>query len=189
MERRFFDLSSDEYVKGRWYLGDPTYVNGGVVEDVWRFSDGLPVSLSENLRVPVRTSGTALDIEFAGAGLVPIVSSRVASIFRELAPDDVQLFPIDVEGAEGAWFLLNVAKQLRCIDDEASEEVQLRTAEDYEERIGEYCSVIGLRIDKSKVGSARVFRLWGWRVPLIVDEEVKNALEANGILGGRFDEV
>ncbi|WP_425537604.1 imm11 family protein [Myxococcus fulvus] len=73
--------------------------------------------------------------------------------------------------------------------DEASEEVQLRTAEDHEDRIGEYGSVIGLRIDKSKVGAEKVFRLWGWRVPLIVDEEVKDALEANGIQGGRFDEV
>ncbi|MCK8501800.1 hypothetical protein M0222_28940 [Myxococcus fulvus] len=46
-----------------------------------------------------------------------------------------------------------------------------------------------MRIDKSKVGAEKVFRLWGWRVPLIVDEEVKDALEANGIQGGRFDEV
>ncbi|WP_426734637.1 imm11 family protein [Myxococcus faecalis] len=189
MERRFFDLSSDEYVKGRWYLGDPVRLDGGEVEDVWRFSDGVPVELSERLRVPVRTPGTALDIEFAGVGLVPIVSSRVASVFRELAPHDVQLFPVEVEGTSETWFLLNVARQLRCIDDEASEEVQLRTAEDHEDRIGEYGSVIGLRIDKSKVGAEKVFRLWGWRVPLIVDEEVKDALEANGIQGGRFDEV
>lgn len=48
---------------------------------------------------------------------------------------------------------------------------------------------MGLRIDKSKVGSARVFRPWGWNVVLIVDEEIKDALEANGIFGGKFEEV
>ncbi|MCE9670759.1 hypothetical protein LY474_23410 [Myxococcus stipitatus] len=189
MERRFFDLGPDEYVKGRWYLGDPTHGNGVELADVWRFSDGEPIDLSERLRVPVRQAGAALDIEFAGVGLTPIVSARVASVFRERAPNDVQLFPVDVDGESKPYFLLNVIRKIRCIDDEASEEVQLRTAEDYEDRIGEYCSVIGLRIDKSKVGTARVFRLWGWRVPLVVDEDIKDALEANGISGGRFDEV
>jgi len=46
-----------------------------------------------------------------------------------------------------------------------------------------------LRIDKSKVGDARVFRLWGWHPPIIVDEEIKEALERTGIVGGLFDEV
>lgn len=48
---------------------------------------------------------------------------------------------------------------------------------------------MGLRIDTSKVGDARVFRTWGWHSPIIVDEEIKDALEANGIFGGKFEEV
>ena len=189
MERRFFDLTTDEYVEGRWYLGDPVGLNGQEIEDIWRFSDGQPVEALEKLRVPLRRPGVALDIDFAGVGLAPVVSERVASVFREMAPDDVQLFPVEVEGAQGPYFLLNVVRKIRCVDDAASEEVQIRTAEEYSDRIGEYCSVIGLRIDKSKVDAARVFRLWGWRVPLVVDEEIKDALEANGVFGGRFDEV
>ncbi|QDE72035.1 hypothetical protein BHS09_36450 [Myxococcus xanthus] len=189
MERRFFDLGADEYVKGRWYLGDPTGMNGKEIEDVWQFADGNAVEIFERLRFPVRRPGVALDIDFAGVGLAPVVTERVASVFRELAPDDVQLFPVDVAGESRPYFLLNVARKIRCIDEEASEEVQIRTAEEYTDRIGEYCSVMGLRIDKSKVGAARVFRLWGWRVPLIVDEEIKDALEANGIFGGKFEEV
>ena len=77
-----------------------------------------------------------------------------------------------------------------CIDEKASAEVQVYSAEDGRpERAGEYRSVIGLRIDKSKVGDARVFRPWGWPPPVIVDEELKEALERTGMVGGRFDEV
>ncbi|ATB26849.1 hypothetical protein [Melittangium boletus] len=57
------------------------------------------------------------------------------------------------------------------------------------ERVGEYQVVSGLRIDKSKVEDARVFKLWGWRPALIVDGEIKLALEEAGSVGGYFEEV
>ena len=46
-----------------------------------------------------------------------------------------------------------------------------------------------LRIDKTKIGKARVFRPEGWEVVLIVSEEIKNALDALGTTGTAFDEV
>lgn len=189
MERRFFDLTIDVYVKGRRYLSEPTHADGTEVDDIWQFTEGQPIELHERLRIPIHRPGEPLDIDFAGAGGAPIVSERVASLFRELAPNDVQLFPVDVEGDSRPYFLLNAARTLRCIDDAASTEVQIRTADEYTERIGEYRAVHGLRIDKSKVGDARVFRTWGWHAPLIVEEDIKDALEANGIFGGRFEEV
>ncbi|WIG98734.1 DUF1629 domain-containing protein [Myxococcus sp. SDU36] len=189
MERRFFNLKMDVYVKGRWYLADPAEPDGREIEDFWRFRQGKPVELDRRLRVPISRPGASLDIEFAGAGATPILSERAASVFRSLAPGDIQLFPVDVEGDSRPYFLLNVARQICCVDEAASEEVQVRTAEEFEDRVGEYRSVIGLKIDKSKVGDARVFRTWGWSLPIIVDEEIKDALEANGILGGKFEEV
>ena len=46
-----------------------------------------------------------------------------------------------------------------------------------------------LRIDKRKVGNAKVFRPEGWEVALIVSEEIKNAIEDMGVTGARFEEV
>jgi hypothetical protein len=46
-----------------------------------------------------------------------------------------------------------------------------------------------LRIDKRKVGNAKVFRPEGWEVALIVSEEIKNAIEHMGVTGARFEEV
>ena len=58
------------------------------------------------------------------------------------------------------------------------------------DRVGEYHAISGLRIDPAKVGNARVFRLWGYSLPIIiVDEEVKSALEAKGCTGGLVTEV
>ncbi|QDE84463.1 imm11 family protein [Myxococcus xanthus] len=191
MERRFFELKADMYVKGRWYLSDPADSDGREIDDIWQFTEGRQVELSERLRIPIYRPGEPLDIEFAGSGNTPIVSERVATIFRDMAPDDVQLFPVTVDGRSEPYFLLNVARMIRCIDDAACREVQFFTADEelHAHRAGEYRYVAGLRIDKSKVGDARVFRLWGWYLPIILDEEIKDALEANGIFGGKFEEV
>ncbi|QRN96662.1 hypothetical protein JRI60_48055 [Archangium violaceum] len=190
MERRFFDLSIDVYVPGRWYLADPTNLAGIEIDDIWQFSNGRPVELRERLRIPIYRLGKPLDFTTAGAALTPILSARAASVFRALAPTDAQLFPVEVEGEAETYYLLNVARQIRCINDAACEEVQFYTAEGVQaHRAGEYRSVSGLRIDKSKVGDARVFRLWGWHPPIIVEGEIKEALERTGMVGGRFDEV
>ncbi|EPX61191.1 hypothetical protein D187_000974 [Cystobacter fuscus DSM 2262] len=190
MERRFFRLTIDVHVPGRWYLSDPTNLAGDEIDDIWQFTDGRPVEVRDRIRVPIFKPGEPIDIEFAGAAQTPIVSERVASVFREQAPQDVQLLPVEVEGEATPYYVLNVARELHCIDDAACKEVQFYTPKDGRpELVGEYRAVSGLRIDKSKVGDARVFRLWGWHPPIIVDGELKEALERTGIVGGLFDEV
>jgi hypothetical protein len=107
-----------------------------------------------------------------------------------MASGDVQLFPVKVDSQPEPYFLVNVARTVKCIDDGASEEVQYWTPEDGEpERVGEYRVIAGMRIDPSKVGDARVFRTWGWNVVLVVSEEVKKALERTGATGMKFTEV
>lgn len=191
MTKRYFDLRVDAYVRERWYLSEPTNLAGEEVDDIWAFIQGRPVEIAERLRIPIFRPGRPLDIDFAGAGQTPIVSARVASVFREIAANDVQLFPVEVEGQSEPYFLLNVAREVRCIDDAACREVQFFSADEelHADRAGQYRSVIGLRIDKSKVVNERVFRLWGYHVALIVDAEIKEALERAGITGGRFEEV
>jgi coenzyme F420-reducing hydrogenase beta subunit len=46
-----------------------------------------------------------------------------------------------------------------------------------------------LRIDKTRVGDAQVFRPEGWNVVLIVSERIKDALERMGATGTKFEEV
>lgn len=57
------------------------------------------------------------------------------------------------------------------------------------ERVGEYRLVSGMRIDPTKVGDAHIFRPWGYNVALIVSEDLKNAMEAVGITGTKFEPV
>jgi hypothetical protein len=190
MPKRFFALEVDVYVPGRWYLSEPTSLAGQEAEDIWQFLDGNPLALNEGMRIPVYRSGRPLDIDFAGAGQAPVVSARAAAVFQELAPDTVQLFPVEVEGQSAPYYLLNVARLVDAVDERACQRVERWGPEDGRpDRVGEFHVIEGLRIDASKAGSARVFRLWGYSLPIIVVEEVKTRLEEAGCLGGKFTEV
>jgi anthranilate phosphoribosyltransferase len=57
------------------------------------------------------------------------------------------------------------------------------------EKVGEYRYVHGMRIDPTRVGDARIFRTWGWRIALVVSEDLKRAIEEAGLTGARFVEV
>ncbi len=125
----------------------------------------------------------------AGAA-VPIVHEKVASILRRLAPNDVQLIPVNVESQPDEYCALNTLRVVRCIDDAACEEVQYWSDEDGQpELVGEYRVVAGLHIDPTKVDDAKIFRPWGWPVVLLVSEEVKTAFEEAGLSGSKFTDV
>src|SRR5690349_18510223 len=96
MPKRFFELSDEVELPHRWDLDTPRDSHGQQVDD-WQFRRGAPSDIRERLRIPVEIAGKPLDFTEAGIS-IPVVQVRVASIFAELAPEDVQLIPVDVEG-------------------------------------------------------------------------------------------
>ncbi|HZH14978.1 MAG TPA: DUF1629 domain-containing protein [Archangium sp.] len=186
---RYFRLKEDKQ-SVNWYLGDPLDETGQEVEDPYAFRAGRPVSVKGRLTIPVDEPGRRLEYCTAGLGMAPIVHVRVASLFTELAPNDVQLIPVDVQGQPDQYLILVATKLIRCIDDAASEEVRFWLPEHGQpERVGDYKSVSGLRIDPTKVGDAKVFRTRGWNLALIVSEDIKQALERARVTGAQFTEV
>ncbi len=186
---RYFKLSEDVYIPGRWELGTPTGARGQELGSPV-FLQGVPVDVEGSIRIPLYQPGKPLDFSLADAGAVPVVHPRVGALLAELAPNDVQLFPVEVETQQERYLLVNVIRIVKCIDDRASEEIAYWTEEDgLPEKVGTYFSVAGLRINPTQVGDAKVFRTWGWHIALIVSEEIKEALERIGVSGTTFTEV
>ena len=187
MPQQFFELADDVMVPHRWHLDTPRDPRGQEMHD-WLFRRGAPVHIQEQLTVPVEIAGKPLDFTEANVG-IPVVHVRVASLFAELAPNDVQLIPVAVEGMPDQYLILVATRLIRCIDEQASR-IRLWTHENgVPDMVGQYMSVRGLRIDKSRVGNAQVFRCEGWEGPLIVSGKIKDALEQLGATGPRFEEV
>lgn len=188
MSRRFFELHDDVQVPGRWHLDTPTDNKGREVRDPDRFRQGAPVQVKGRLKIPIEEPGRPLD--FTEAGLrIPVVHVKVAALFTELAPGDVQLIPVDIEGHPDQYLVLVATRLIRCIDEKASR-IQRWTAEDgIPEKVGQYASVRNLHIDRTRVGDAQVFRLEDWEVDIIVSAELKEGLERIQSSGVSFTEV
>lgn len=188
MSTRFFDLAEDVQ-PGSWSLGDPENERGEEVEDPWSFRAGRPVQSQGTLKVRVDEPGKALDFSTAGVGVTPVVHVRVAEIFKELAPHDVQFIPVQVESHPEQFLILVATKLIRCIDDGASKVQRWGLEDGLPEKVGQYYAVDDMRIDPSKVGDARVFRTEGWDIALIVSLDIKEALERAKVTGVKFTPV
>jgi hypothetical protein len=185
MAKQYFDLSDDLYIPGRWHLERPLDERGQEIQ-TWLFDQGEPVHVEGRIRIPINIPGKALDFSLLTSGPVPVVHARVAAVLAEMAPGDVQLIPVEVEGQAEPHFLLNITRVVKCIDDEASGQVRYVTPEhELPEQLGQYRFVFDMRIDPSKVGDAQVFRTWGW-LAMVVSEDIKAALERLGVTGTKF---
>jgi hypothetical protein len=185
---RYFKLMDDRRSGTRWHLGTPVDEQGKEL-DPWQFDEGRMLELGCVLRFPLDIPGMSLDFCWAAFSIL-VVNARFVGLFERLKVQDVQFIPARVEGHAEPYFILNPLRIIRCIDDARSEEVRYWKPEDGQpDKVGEYRVVAGMRIDPTKVGDARIFRPWGWRVALIISEDLKQALEQEGITGTRFVEV
>jgi hypothetical protein len=180
MSMRYFKLADDIEIIGRWELGTPVDSEGKQLGSSV-FLNGEPVDVNGQLHVPLSAQGTPLDFSLADVGAIPVVHEKVADVLARLARDDVQLIPVRVGSRPERYFLVNVTRLVKCIDDQASGRVRYWRPEDgFPERVGTYFSVSGMRIDTTRVGSAQMFRTWGWHIALIVSENIKAELERVG---------
>ncbi|WP_407940283.1 imm11 family protein [Myxococcus faecalis] len=154
------------------------------------FTDGRLLSDPGPILARVRHRGSPRAFVFAGVQRVPVVSEEVGQALKTLAPGDVQLFPVSVEDVDERFFIVNVVRVVDCIDEAGSTGVQHYAEDDpFPERAGEFRWISGLRILPEKTEGARAFMLKRFKHPIIVAEEVKEALERIGNLGVMFKRV
>jgi hypothetical protein len=185
---RYFELMDDRRAPSRWHLGSPVDEQGQEI-DFWLFTKGQVLDLGCVPRFPVDVPGHPLDYCWA-AFSIPVVNARVVQLFRRLEVREVQFIPVRVEGHDEPYFILNALRILRCIDDARCKRVEYwKPGDNRPDKLGEYKVVSGLHVDPSKVDDAHLFRPWGWRVALIISDELKQSLEGESITGTRFVEV
>ncbi|WP_199733916.1 MULTISPECIES: DUF1629 domain-containing protein [unclassified Corallococcus] len=188
MERQFYWVEMDDVPQ--WLIDTPTRDAGGAFEEPWMFADGRVLSDPGPLKAQISHPGISRAFVFSVIEKAPIVSEAVATIFRTLAPGDVQIFPVSIEGEADPFFVVNATKVIDCID-----EARCREVHHYDENDpspdypGEYNWIYGLRIDPANTEGAHVFRPKRFKTAFIVSEEVKNALEQVGNLGVSFERV
>jgi hypothetical protein len=161
-------------------------------------SDGEDVSLeltscrSHKRRVPIEVSvlegGEKVPFCLT-IDEVPIVTMSLGQAIETVAGDGVQRLPAKIAGRAGRQ-AINVLREVRCIDEGASEILKWSEADGRPEKVGKYRMITRLRIDPALVpGDAHMFRLQGWEVVVVVSETMKSAMEQAGCRGAAFEPI
>jgi len=138
------------------------------------------------------------DYSFTDINL-PIYSPRLCQLMGELKMEDIQYLPVRLKHKERGreiegYHIANYLRLIDCLDREHSE-YTIWTKENllfWERRsymLGTFRDVRKAVLDITRAGDARLFRLWGWEMMVIVREDVKTAIEDAGITGGRFTKL
>lgn len=186
---RYHELFFDSRIRDQWVLAEPVDQHGEEL-DPWCFFRGYPVELPETPRISLAAPGRALDFSFTTLS-IPIVHGRLVPLFERLGlQQQIQFLPVELLGQTEPYFIVNVLRVIRCIDDARSERVEYWRPEDgAPDRLGDYRLVRDLRIDPNQVGDADIFRPKGWSSVLLVSQRLKQALEEHQVGGIRFTEV
>lgn len=192
----YFQLAENLYApdgSDGWVLQGPFDEQGARLVDPWKYCNGQHldvVNLAESPTFRIaQPAGTQLEFNISPLG-TPVVTARVVRIFEQLAIQDVQFLPAKIASHPEPWFILNVTRVVRCIDDTRSRHVAYFGPEDGQpKKVGTYRAVHGMRIDPAKAEGARLFRTWGWILAIVVSRDIKEALEQEHVTGAKFIEV
>ncbi|WP_075207550.1 imm11 family protein [Archangium violaceum] len=192
----YFRLTQNVYTPDGahgWVFQGPFDKQGARLDDPWRYTDGKHLDVTDIDGSPTfriaQPAGSPLDFNISGLG-IPVIPERVVRIFERLGTKDVQFLPARVTSLAEPWFILNVTRVVRCIDDARCSEVMYWKPEDGQpKKVGTYRAVYDMRIDPTKTEGARIFRTWGWLVAIVVSQDIKEALEQEHISGAKFIEV
>jgi hypothetical protein len=192
----YFRLAENLYApdgSDGWVLEGPFDEQGAKLVDPWKYSNGQHLDVADLAKPPTfriaQPAGTPLEFNISALG-IPVVTARVAHLFEQLARQDVQFLPAKIASHPDPWFVLNVTRVVRCIDDTRSRHVAYFGPEDGQpKKIGTYQAVHGMRIDPAKAEGARIFRTWGWLIAIVISQDIKEALEQEHVTGAKFIEV
>jgi hypothetical protein len=186
-DMKYYRLADDIDFPDRWHLDGENF-------DSWVFE---PRQLAErgipsNLEVEAYLSGEPMDFTLSAVQGLPIVSTRMRKALGN--PQGVRFFDVEVRGdsRKERHSIMVVDATVDCVDESLSE-FEMYDADDpvYDYRTDEYEIFHKLVLDKAKANASGLgmFRLARCDLEIIVNGDVKRAIEEAGVTGTVFDEV
>jgi hypothetical protein len=158
---------------------------GGEISYPRPVSDSLRTTIDLPLRIAVKKGCDQLDFTFGPFNL-PVVSSRIAEHLEAHCKSYIQLLPLEIAGSNRRFEVLNVLCVIDAVDRQRSEISWRRDDSRSDTLQGSIGGIANLVLRDDIICESPIFRLKDWELPLIVDEELKHALETMHPAGIRF---
>lgn len=138
--------------------------------DIWAYSRGERSPRTERVPCLIDHEGIEADCDIDALSGTPIVSQRLADLLSEIAPDDIQLIPVELD-APGTWAIVNVLPIVDAIDYDNS--IISYHDTDNPTFAGKPRGIIRLIVKPALLGQHSIVRLKDWTVSIIVTEVLR----------------
>jgi hypothetical protein len=184
--KSIFQIHPDhEGYPDQWFLDEPVNMMGDEIDEREFTRAALYVGPLP-ARVPVYKAGRVLAFNLAAFDM-PVVSGGVAEALSRIAPHDVQMFSVEVDGMQERYHIVNALRSFDCLDEARSEFTRWKEEDGEADRIGQYHTIATIRIDPARTGNHHIFRIKNWHVALLVSGAVKDKLAPIPGLGIVFE--
>lgn len=170
-----------------WHLSEPLDEHGALL-DPCDFIEGVPYRGTRPVCVRMTHPGEPLAFNLA-AFEMPVVTSDIADLLSELAPQDLEIFPVRVANTNQRFAILNVIALADCLDEQRSIFTRWTADSSRPDLLGQIKMISRIRLDPSRVGDHQLFRLDGWPLALLVSESARRVIESVPNAGVIFDPV
>jgi hypothetical protein len=183
----YYRITDDLGYPDRWHLGgirDAT----GVDLELTSFAIAQSAGLAGPLVVEVFQTGIPLDFTFAAFD-IPVLHQRALDVVTTHSKASVQVLSASVRRRPDPYGVLNVVQCIDCLDEQRSRFVKWTESDNNPYKIGQYRQVTHLRLNSAILGTANLFRVWGWNIALVCSSTLKTALESIRVTGVKFEQV
>lgn len=187
ISRKFFRIRPDYSTGNFWYLKSP--LNSlGIEIDPRQFTEGVSLFCETPLVLPIRRTGVPINFNFCDFDMI-VISKQIAEKLEEFVGTSIQRIPVLIPEVTDSFEILNVCVQSPCIDEVNSDFTKWADEDGRPDKVGKFRMILKLKIDPFVVSDLHIFRVSEWPIALIISEEVKEILEAQNVLGVKFELV
>lgn len=115
-----------------------------------------------------------------------VTSKRLNIALDALAPGEVQRIPVSLSDGNVGYEILNATNVVDCIDRENSEFMVWKEPDGRQDKTGQYRMFSKLQIDPERARGRHIFRLDGWRIALVVSQDVVELFIQLQVTGASF---
>jgi hypothetical protein len=185
---RYFEVNDDNLrFPDRWFLDEPLTKTGEPI-DGRDFVHGQPYLGPVPVHMPIQQEGRRVPFSLAAFDM-PVVTQEIAQLVDQIAPGEVEIFPVTIASSVAGYSILNVIHREACVDESRSEILRWKPEDGRPDKVGRYRMLSDLTVDPAKTKNRHIFRVEDYVIILIVSERLKTALEQINDLGIVFRPV
>lgn len=178
----YYELTDDINFPNRWYLGDIAFT------DNWGLAQRLDPE--REYEIELCRDGSEMDYTCTEVYGVSVVSKKFKDAVFGIA--GITFAKVNIFGKKtiSEFYIMAVAQELACINEEESEFQKFEVNDPVRpDKAGEYRGFLKMVVDPKKCAGFNIFRVKGFSIAIVVNAQVKQNLESEGVLGAQFKSV